>query len=65
LSRSVLSLEGQDFWSYQKKELAKIGLNISYKDIVKSLFFEIINFRESFNRLRLAKKNRYKYAQRP
>jgi hypothetical protein len=66
LSRSILGLKGKEFWAYQKEELAKIGLSISYKRILKSLFFELLNLRDSINRLRLAKnkKQKYKYAQR-
>lgn len=60
LSKSILSLNGKEFWSYQKEELTKIGLRISYKDIVKSLFFEILNFRDSINHIRLSKKEKQK-----
>jgi hypothetical protein len=35
LGRAVLNLEGKEFWDYQRSELAKLGLTIDYRLVVR------------------------------
>jgi len=54
LARSVLDLQGNDFWRYQQSELQKLGHPLSTIRLIRFLFMELLDFRGSVRRVKRA-----------
>jgi glycosyltransferase involved in cell wall biosynthesis len=61
LSKSILGLKGDEFWLYQRNELAKLGIRINLTKVAKYLILELLNPKESIDRIRFAKRKKQKY----
>ena len=54
LARSVFELNEREFWNYHRNELTKLGYPPSAIRLIKALFLELLDLRETARRIRLA-----------
>ena len=54
LARSVFELNEREFWNYHRNELTKLGHPPSAIRLIKALFLELLDLRETARRIRLA-----------
>lgn len=54
LGRSVFERRGEDFWSYHRNELEKLGYPLSRARLIKASFLELLNLRDALGRIRRA-----------
>lgn len=52
LARNVLELKGKEFWRFHANELKKQGHPLSTARLIKALFLELLDFRETTRRVR-------------
>jgi hypothetical protein len=58
LARSVFELKGTEFWDFHRNELKKLGYPVRAVKLIKALFLELLDFRETTRRIRHALKTR-------
>jgi len=54
LAKSFFELKGKEFWRYHKDELKKAGYPLSAVKLLKAILLELLDFRTTTRRLRLA-----------
>ena len=54
LARSIFEIKKRKFWDYHRKGLKNIGVHINPLKLIIVFFKELINFRDSFSRVRAA-----------
>ncbi|MCB0212853.1 MAG: glycosyltransferase family 2 protein [Anaerolineae bacterium] len=48
LARKALEFQNKEFWDYHKRELARLGIEFDNAHLMKCIFYESLNFRDTF-----------------